>query len=318
MDDETFKILYQECRNQGYTHSEAVTRCKDFEVRYLSQRRDPYDFADMTDSLPRGGRGDEFGVNDHEHHHAAYQTTERRPTQDNFVRGYRATFEYKYTDRVYQDNESTYRPKNKYYDEEPQAPKPPRRQYYTEERRPHRETSYEVHESNVFQSDETRPKRTHGAHDYNTYTATPPPRPTRTHTNSTRYNTTERAPRVPRDTPKDNSYYYPSGRPSPPPRPHPTSYSYSSRAPPSQPPQGTKPQTDLYTTLGIPRSATADEIKKAHRKLCMKWHPDRCTEAKKDVATQMMAEINQANDVLGDEKLRALYDATGCLPGVLD
>lgn len=74
-----------------------------------------------------------------------------------------------------------------------------------------------------------------------------------------------------------------------------------------------KPRTDLYAVLGISRSATAAEIKKAYRVMSLKWHPDRCGEGNKDQATAMMAEINQANDVLGDEKKRAYYDRTGMM-----
>jgi len=47
--------------------------------------------------------------------------------------------------------------------------------------------------------------------------------------------------------------------------------------------------------------------------MSLKWHPDRCGEGNKDQATAMMAEINQANDVLGDEKKRAYYDRTGMM-----
>ncbi|KAL7773609.1 hypothetical protein CFE70_003574 [Pyrenophora teres f. teres 0-1] len=113
--------------------------------------------------------------------------------------------------------------------------------------------------------------------------------------------------------------YYPRPRPhSPPPSssardnyytyPHPRA-----RSPPPPPPQGTKPRNDLYDVLGISRSATAAEIKKAHRAMSLKWHPDRCGEGMKDRFTEIMAEINQANDVLGDEGKWAYYDKTGLM-----
>jgi hypothetical protein len=100
--------------------------------------------------------------------------------------------------------------------------------------------------------------------------------------------------------------------------------SYSSNAPPprSSPPRSPfledamKPRTCLYIVLGIPRSAPADEVKKAYRKLSMKHHPDRANGIDKAKATDMMAEINQANDVLSDKKKRAFYDCTGCLPSI--
>ncbi|KAG9384108.1 Chaperone protein DnaJ [Pyrenophora tritici-repentis] len=83
--------------------------------------------------------------------------------------------------------------------------------------------------------------------------------------------------------------------------------------PPSPPLQGTKPRNDLYAVLGLSRSATATKIKKAHRAMSLKWHPDRCGEGMKNKATEMMAEINHANDVLGDEKKRAYHDRTGLM-----
>lgn len=81
------------------------------------------------------------------------------------------------------------------------------------------------------------------------------------------------------------------------------------------PPSGTKPEEDLYKVLGISKAATAEQIKSAHRKLCMKYHPDRVKGThEKKAATEHMAQINQANDVLKDDKLRAYYDRTGYIP----
>lgn len=103
-------------------------------------------------------------------------------------------------------------------------------------------------------------------------------------------------------------------------RAHASSSSRSSR--PSKPsgsskhpePIGVTPRIDLYTVLGLSRDATSSEIKKAYRTLSMRWHPDRCSEEDKDVATEKMAEINQANDVLGDSEKRAYYDCYRLLP----
>lgn len=87
---------------------------------------------------------------------------------------------------------------------------------------------------------------------------------------------------------------------------------------PQAPPQqliGRKPATCPYHVLHISQSASAQEIKKAYRTLCMKWHPDRCNVIDKEEATEKMAEVNQAYDVLSDEKKREFYDQTGHIPG---
>lgn len=66
---------------------------------------------------------------------------------------------------------------------------------------------------------------------------------------------------------------------------------------------------DLYALLGVPRSASADEIKKAYRKLARKYHPDRNPNNKQ--AEDKFKEISYAADVLGDKDKRKLYDEFG-------
>lgn len=65
---------------------------------------------------------------------------------------------------------------------------------------------------------------------------------------------------------------------------------------------------DYYASLGVKRDATAEEIKKAFRKLARKYHPDVSKEPDAEVR---MKEINEANAVLSDPEKRAAYDQLG-------
>ena len=65
---------------------------------------------------------------------------------------------------------------------------------------------------------------------------------------------------------------------------------------------------DYYTTLGIERNATQDEVKRAYRKLARKFHPDI---NKEDTAELRFKEIGEAYEVLQDTEKRAAYDKFG-------
>jgi len=65
---------------------------------------------------------------------------------------------------------------------------------------------------------------------------------------------------------------------------------------------------DYYDILGVPKSASAAEIKSAYRKLALKWHPDRNKE--KD-AHEKFKEINEAYEVLGNAEKKAKFDQFG-------
>src|SRR5881392_159432 len=66
---------------------------------------------------------------------------------------------------------------------------------------------------------------------------------------------------------------------------------------------------DFYETLGVSKSADAEELKRAYRKLAMQFHPDR--NASDKTAEQKFKEISEAYDVLKDDQKRAAYDRFG-------
>ena len=68
-------------------------------------------------------------------------------------------------------------------------------------------------------------------------------------------------------------------------------------------------QRDLYDILGVPRTATAEEIKKAYRRLAKQHHPD--VNPGNKAAEEKFKEVSAAFEVLSDEKRRKLYDEFG-------
>jgi molecular chaperone DnaJ len=73
---------------------------------------------------------------------------------------------------------------------------------------------------------------------------------------------------------------------------------------------------DYYATLGVKKTATPEEIRKAFRKAARKYHPDVNPNDKK--SEEKFKEISEANDVLSDEKKRKIYDQLGFYSDQID
>ena len=68
---------------------------------------------------------------------------------------------------------------------------------------------------------------------------------------------------------------------------------------------------DYYDTLGVPKNASDDDIKKAYRKLAMKHHPDRNQGDNSKNSEEKFKEAKEAYEMLSDAQKRAAYDQYG-------
>eukprot|EP01033_Poteriospumella_lacustris_P000512 gene512-345_t len=69
-------------------------------------------------------------------------------------------------------------------------------------------------------------------------------------------------------------------------------------------------EVNYYDVLGLPRNSSDEDIKKAYRKLAMKWHPDKNRDNAEEAAKKFQ-DIGEAYDVLSDLEKRAIYDRYG-------
>ena len=70
---------------------------------------------------------------------------------------------------------------------------------------------------------------------------------------------------------------------------------------------------DYYKTLGLDKSASKEDIKRAYRKLARKYHPDVNPDEPK--TGEKFKEINEAHGILSDDKKREVYDKFGVVEG---
>ncbi|XP_075406880.1 dnaJ homolog subfamily B member 8 [Tenrec ecaudatus] len=68
---------------------------------------------------------------------------------------------------------------------------------------------------------------------------------------------------------------------------------------------------NFYEVLGVQSSASPEDIKKAYRKLALRWHPDKNPDNKEE-AEKKFKQVSEAYEVLSDAKKRSVYDHAGC------
>src|SRR5512141_545378 len=78
----------------------------------------------------------------------------------------------------------------------------------------------------------------------------------------------------------------------------------------------TTTKKDYYAILGVKKSASAEEIRKAFRKLARKYHPD--VNPGDKASEEKFKQISEANDVLSDPKKRKIYDQLGFYSDQID
>ncbi|KAG2398326.1 DnaJ protein [Vigna angularis] len=71
---------------------------------------------------------------------------------------------------------------------------------------------------------------------------------------------------------------------------------------------GEKCSEELYEVLGIEKECSPSELKKAYKKLALRWHPDRCSGSREEEGKKKFQAIQHAYSVLSDANTRLLYD----------